>query len=141
MLIVAVALGGAVAWRYYERRQAEEQQRIARAGQQKALAALETTLGKWVDAAKLAGSTPRVALAQPVASLQSLKREAEGIPVPSCLDPAKQQQVAGMQLVVDGFIKFMANDYALSDVKPEDLFTAAGERFKAYHEEKKRCSS
>ena len=140
LLILALGIGGAVGWRYYERHQAEERQRVARAEQQKALAALETVLGKWIDAAKLAGSTSRVALAQPVASLQSLKREAEGIFVPSCLDPAKLQLVTGMQLVVDGFIKFMANDYALEAIKPEDLFISAAERLKVYHQEKSRCS-
>lgn len=44
---------------------------------------------RWIDAEKLATVSSRVALSGPAASLQSIQRELESVPVPECMAKAK----------------------------------------------------
>lgn len=52
-------------------------------------AALVGIYRRWIDAEKLALSTPRIALAGPIATMQALARDAEGVRVPACMADAK----------------------------------------------------
>jgi hypothetical protein len=62
---------------------------------------------RWADADKLARTTPRVALAGPVASLQALQREAEALTVPECLTPAGKALTTLVSRSTESIIEFM----------------------------------
>lgn len=62
---------------------------------------------RWADAERLASSTPRVALAGPVATMQAVQREAEGAGVPACLGDAKEALVDLTSKSTTALINFM----------------------------------
>lgn len=64
---------------------------------------------KWKDAIQVAQRTSRIGLATPVAALQALKREAEGLIVPDCLKNGKVNLLEAMKLEIDGFLAFMGD--------------------------------
>lgn len=65
---------------------------------------------EWVDAEELARSTPRIALAGPVASLQAFKRQAAELRVPACLDAAHRALARLTAGTADGALAFMSRD-------------------------------
>ena len=69
--------------------------------------------GRWVDAIKVASSTPRMALAQPVGELQKLKRELETRTAVNNCDKVMQQSLhASFDYAIDGLLAFMQdNEY------------------------------
>ena len=72
---------------------------------------LEAQANRFVDALQLAAATPRVALAVPVANLQAIARETEAMTVDnSCMRAPKQNLVAGMREIVQGFLAFMRDE-------------------------------
>jgi hypothetical protein len=73
----------------------------------KAVAALASIEARWNDAAVLADSTSRIALAQPIQALQAIKREAEALIVPPCLEGPKRLEVEAMAKTIEGFLFFM----------------------------------
>lgn len=121
-----------------ERRQAEEK------AQQDALTAsnkaLDQVLTRWDDAMKIAGTTGRIALAAPVASLQTVRREAEALSVSLCMDPAKALLVSSMQNTIDGFITFMRNEYKLGDKLAQPSFDEASKQFAEFKTARANCS-
>jgi len=64
---------------------------------------------KWKDGIEVAQRTSRVGLATPVATLQALRREAEGLIVPDCLKNGKANLLEAMKLEIDGFLAFMGD--------------------------------
>jgi hypothetical protein len=62
---------------------------------------------RWADAEKLALSTSRIALAQPVAALQSLQREIETAPVDACMATPRDHLKTLVKQNVDVMIDFM----------------------------------
>ena len=62
---------------------------------------------RWVDAERLASSTARIALAGPVATMQSVQREAEALTVPQCLSDARRALVELTTQSTTGLIEFM----------------------------------
>lgn len=62
---------------------------------------------KFGEAVNLAGSTGRIALASPVATLQRIKQETENVETTGCLSPAKQDTITAMNYCIEGFMKFM----------------------------------
>lgn len=94
-------------------RQAEELRRQQELEEVRRAAAAKSTLEKlylrWQDAERLALSTPFLALSGPVATLQSLRREAEDIDVPPCLLVARAKLAGGMKRTVDGFLSGMGD--------------------------------
>ncbi len=83
---------------------------------EQAIAAILVQHRKWSDASTLAGSTGRIALAGPVATLQALYRDTEAMTVPPCLERAKNALVSGMDMEVRGFVTFMQHGELLSRV-------------------------
>ena len=65
---------------------------------------------RWDDANKLANSTPRMALASPLASLQSIKQDAQNAELPACMQYAQNDLVQMMDHTITGYIKFMGQD-------------------------------
>jgi hypothetical protein len=59
------------------------------------------------DASALAASRPREQLADSIANLQRIRREAEVQPTPRCLTNLKTHQVAHMNTVINTLIAFM----------------------------------
>jgi len=68
---------------------------------------ITSLLTRWLDAARLADTTSRIALSGPVSSLQQIRRDTDDIQVPSCLRLAKGHMVVGMDYAIDGFLLFM----------------------------------
>ncbi|MBB4845002.1 hypothetical protein HNP55_003548 [Paucibacter oligotrophus] len=62
---------------------------------------------RWADADRLARTTGRIALAGPVANLQSLQREAEAVVVPECLFPASKALTTLITKSTEAIIEFM----------------------------------
>lgn len=77
---------------------------------EKATADLNRLRERWRDASELAGSTARIALANPVAALQALRRETTEMVVPACLDDAKAELSDAIDQEIQGFMAFMQDD-------------------------------
>lgn len=65
---------------------------------------------RWADAERLALSTSRIALSGPVAALQALRRESEGLSVYQCVDEARKILVELVKKSSEGLLDFMAKD-------------------------------
>lgn len=76
---------------------------------QVSLKAADDLYSRWKDAKQIAGLTSRVGLATPVAALQALRREADGLIVPDCLKAGKANLMEAMRLEIDGFLAFMGD--------------------------------
>lgn len=61
----------------------------------------------WDDAVAVAGSTPRIGLAQPIAELQRIRREVQQQQWPVCARRAQQLLVEAMSAYIDGMVGFM----------------------------------
>jgi hypothetical protein len=62
------------------------------------------------DASSLAASRPREQLADAIAQLQSIRREAEDQVIPYCLGDLKTYQISHMNSVINTLIAFMGED-------------------------------
>jgi len=62
---------------------------------------------KWADALSIANSTSRIALSQPVANLQEIKREAKGVVTPRNRKECHEHLVKYMDLTIERFLMFM----------------------------------
>ena len=88
----------------------------------------DALLGKWEDSVTLAGQTPRMAVADRIAALQEIRREAVAFEVPGCADGAKIHLIKHMTGVIDGFLLFLGKEEYASPVKFEEA-KAAKEMF------------
>ena len=84
--------------------------------QDECLAGLETympqmqaIIGRWNDAFEIAESSPRMSLAGPIASLQEIRREANAITPPTCMNELHSSTTQGMDAFVTMFLDFMAD--------------------------------
>ncbi|HEE9891508.1 TPA: hypothetical protein R8G29_005003 [Citrobacter freundii] len=71
---------------------------------------------RWADAYTLASSTSRIALATPVSQLQEIKRDLLTTEVSECLKPATEALSSYMNMHINNFLYFMANE----NVSPSD---------------------
>lgn len=62
------------------------------------------------DYVEIASSTSRIALTGPVTEMQNIKKEAQSLIVPTCLDHARSLLVDSMSANVSGFLLFMAQE-------------------------------
>lgn len=83
-----------------------------------ALAAIQSAAREWDDANKLAGQTPRTALAGQIAALQAVRRKVEDIQVPECASTMKRALVASMDASIEGYVAFLGQ-------KPESTVQAS----------------
>ncbi len=103
------------------------------------LKAVDGLYQKWNDGIKLASSVGRIALAQPVGNLQTLKTEAANMQIPPCLDQAKADLIEGMRLYTDGFLAFMQNEMKLGSEFAQLKFDQAKPHIQKFEEARKAC--
>ena len=101
-----------------------------------ASAKLKDLYARWSEAEKLAGSTPRIALAQQIGELQKIKAEARQLQLPNCQKYAKEHLVNAMQSSIDSFYSF-SNQEANSAVQAKS--DAAKKEYKQYEDTMKVC--
>lgn len=64
---------------------------------------------RWDDAIDIASSTARIALPTPVANLQNIKRDLKNVELSDCLKPAREVLNDYMDIKINTFLKFMAD--------------------------------
>lgn len=126
-----------------ERQALEEQAQKAEQAQRdvlvQALKKFDDVVVRFYDASRIAGSTSRIALAQPVATMQALHREASQIPAPPCLALGRDDLMAAMKEMVDGYIVFMQNPAKMGDELAGLHFKAAEPSIAKYRESRVAC--
>lgn len=105
----------------------------------KSVASLRAINDKWADAFRLTASTARISLSPQIASLQAIKREAEALILPPCLESARSRMSAGMDLGIEGFMTFMS-DTKYGNIRSEPFFDGAKNAFDEYKEQSAACS-
>lgn len=69
-------------------------------------------MARWSDAQEVAESSPRLALAGPVESLQAVRRDATAVTPPDCMAVDHGRIMDGMDAMISMFLGFMADpDY------------------------------
>lgn len=101
----------------------------------KATAEMGELLMRFVDGEKIAGSTPRMSLAGPVAELQAIRRDATSLVVPQCLELAKMYLTLAMDNSIEGYLSFLADE---SDFQVNKHFEDAATNTKSYGAEMER---
>lgn len=94
---------------------------------------------RFYDASRVAGSTSRIALAQPVAAMQALHRETEQLNVPPCLATGRDDLIEAMKATVDAYIAFMQNRDKLGDVLAAAHFEKAEKSTERYRSARAAC--
>lgn len=125
-----------------ERKAIEKRQAEAKKQQdalQVSLRTVDDLLSRWDDAVRVAGSTSRMSLATPVGMLQAMKREAEQLTVPPCLDSGKAELVKAMEASVEGYLAFMRNEAKLGDMLAQVYLVKAEESMKAFKNARLAC--
>lgn len=125
----------AVERREYAERLAAER---ARGEYERAADSFRAVQTKWAEAHRVAGVTSRVALAGPVAALQSIRREAAALVLPTCLQGAQKKLLDGMQWQLDGYIAFMS-DANIGKTIAEGSFKMGDELLATSRADAERC--
>lgn len=68
---------------------------------------LQSTAREWDDANKLAGTTPRAALAQQIQGLQTIRRKVQDMQAPECAVTAKNNLAASMDATIEAYLAFL----------------------------------
>ena len=105
------------------------------------LKSVDEVMARWNDAAALAGNTSRMALSTPLAALQAVKRDAAALTVPPCLTEGKAAMVKGMELMLEGYLEFMANTAKMGDILARAKFEEAKPEFDRYKAARAACPS
>lgn len=72
---------------------------------------------RWSDAFRVAGSTSRIALSQPVKDMQQIKRDLEARKTETtCEIKLKNELLKSYDFAIDGFLQFMQKNEVISDV-------------------------
>ena len=116
-----------------------ERERVAR--ETAAMKELDALLSRWNDASKIAGATSRIALAGPVSNLQNLKREAENLAMPECLDGGGASLVKSMDNTVQAYLVFMRNELSLGSKLAQLWFEDATKSMDKYKESRAACET
>jgi hypothetical protein len=69
-------------------------------------------LARWDDANQLASVSTRVTLNGPVATLQTIRRDAQAEQWPDCAKPAAQLMDQAMKTEIDAYVTWMGIDYS-----------------------------
>jgi hypothetical protein len=96
------------------------------------LAAIQSAAREWDDANKLAGQTPRSALAVQIGALQAVRRKVEDIQVPECAAAMKRALVASMDASIEGYVAFLGQK---SDSVVQASFKTANEQMDEFSQE------
>lgn len=82
---------------------------------------------RWDDAVKLAGMTSRIALSQPIAQMQAVKREMDELRINPCFDKSTAAMASGMNDAIfafEMFVRYPSNNSA-SDSTTKYLATSS----------------
>lgn len=134
----------AKAKRAEEERQALEKQAALAAAKRPdplatSLKSVDDTYARWQDARNVAGSTSRMALSGPLATLQAIRRDAKELTVPPCLERGKTELISGMDFTIDGILVFMQNPAKLGDVLAQEKFESASKHYEAFQMDRAMC--
>lgn len=165
LLVVLACLGGGIYWQQSRKAEAKsEAARIAAAKQaeeikasaelkaleqkieaakskdvlQVSLKAADDLYARWKDGKQVAGLTSRIGLATPVANLQALRREADGLILPDCLKDGKANLLEAMKLEIEGFMAFMG-DVNLGKFVAQANSDAAEKLLVSYEADRSMC--
>lgn len=64
---------------------------------------------EWDDTNRVAGSTSRIALSNPVQALQRIRRDLDAMQLEGCLKESQGSLSSAMEMVIEGYIGFMAD--------------------------------
>ncbi len=103
------------------------------------LASVDSLMQRWYDAEQVASASSRMSLATPVAALQAIKREAEALTVPPCLDDSKPKLLQGMEGIVDAYLAFMTTRGADGDELVATKFKDARPHFIYFKSTRAAC--
>lgn len=89
---------------------------------------------EWQDAEKVAGSTGRIALAQPVSKLQEIKRKLAASSYAGCMETTRVLYVTAMNTQIDAYLEFMKGEEgeAAAQLKFIDYYKQADQANKEY---------
>lgn len=118
VLVVVMMIVGGVVWHEIDKKRQVE---LRRAEYAKQLGEIQALAQKWDDANQLASSTPRVALAGPVGSLQSVKRETQALNVTGCLVAPHEALVTSMNKTIEAYLDFMGDKEYLAEGKLKEV--------------------
>lgn len=64
---------------------------------------------EWDDTSRVADSTSRIALANPVQNLQRIRRDLDAMQLEGCLKESQGSLSSAMEIIIDAYIGFMAD--------------------------------
>ena len=111
LVIAACGLG----FKLYSDHQLKQRRATLAETHKKQQAEVDAILVKWKDALSLAGMTSRIALAQPLSQMQSIRREMSAIKYDECSDKATKEIVSGMDnalFAFEMFVRYPSNSSA-----------------------------
>lgn len=91
------------------------------------------------DASRIAGGTGRIALAQPVATVQTLHREAAQLAAPPCFATGRDDLADAMKETVEAYLVFMQNRDKLGDILAAAHFDRATKSMERYRSARAAC--
>lgn len=94
---------------------------------------------RFYDASRVAGGTGRIALAQPVATMQALHREVLQLATPPCLAVGRDDLADAMKETVEAYLVFMQNRDKLGDVLAAPHFENATKSIERYRTARAAC--
>lgn len=100
--------------------------------------AYQSALSDFSDAQKIAQNTARIGLAAPVQKMQDLRKAADGITHPGCLDRAHGNLLKSMDSVIEAMLAFMGQQ---SDSQVSSYFTDAISWLQKYTDEMERVKA
>ena len=104
-----------------------------------ALKQFDDIVVRFEDAGRVAGGTSRIALAQPVAALQALHREAAQLTTPPCLATGRDDLTDAMKEMVDAYIAFMQNRDKLGAILAAAHFEKSEKSMERYRAARAAC--
>lgn len=94
---------------------------------------------EWDDTSRVADSTSRIALANPVQNLQRIRRDLDAMQLEGCLKESQGSLSSAMEMIIDGYIGFMS-DKNLGEYYARMQFDKAAPLFADYERRIASCS-
>lgn len=104
-----------------------------------ALKGADDVMARWDDAVTIATNTARMSLSTPISNLQAIKRDAAALTVPPCLAAGKAELLKGMELMLEGYLEFMANTGKVGGVIAASKFDQAKPHIDNYKADRRSC--
>lgn len=99
---------------------------------------LNRVILEWMDAATVAGATSRIALSQPVAKMQEVKRNASAKSYKGCVESTRLLYVDAMTTNIEAYLEFMkGKEY---EFQAASMMMDYSKQIEMAEREKKNCS-